>query len=276
MAKDVDLARYTGLGQFGPAYRMMLENDTHAVGSVDRVLLSRMIRLCPETYEALYQNGMPAAKSYEHGTRPELERYVAEACQACQRDEERIGAIARFCTGVSKHSPSSLEEMEVGGAEEAIIQRGSDWCTDTARTACALYQVAGFAARVVYLFDTTKAYSGHAVVEVYRSRHWGAVDQACNIVYRHPDGRPASVWDLRTVPGLIEAHYRGSSTPYAKTSQFRGAAIAFYDLAEAGRYDYALSGVNAYYHPILEMAAQGWPGGLRWLHDEDSGSNATD
>ena len=44
-----DLSRFTGLGQFGPAYRIMLENNSHAPGSVDRVLCERMIRLCPET-----------------------------------------------------------------------------------------------------------------------------------------------------------------------------------------------------------------------------------
>ena len=48
------IARYSGIGQFGLAYRYMLENDSHAAGSVDRVLAQRMIRLCPETVEYLY------------------------------------------------------------------------------------------------------------------------------------------------------------------------------------------------------------------------------
>jgi hypothetical protein len=40
----IDLERYRGIGQFGRAYRIMLENDAHAPGSVDRVLASRIGR----------------------------------------------------------------------------------------------------------------------------------------------------------------------------------------------------------------------------------------
>ena len=54
MTETLDTPRFSGIGQFGPAYRYMLENDSHAAGSVDRVLAQRMIRLCPETVEYLY------------------------------------------------------------------------------------------------------------------------------------------------------------------------------------------------------------------------------
>jgi hypothetical protein len=35
------------------------------------------------------------------------------------------------------------------------------------------------------------------------------------------------------------------------------------------RYDYPVSSMNDYYRSILERSLQGWPGGLRWLHEED-------
>ncbi|MBI3973567.1 MAG: hypothetical protein HY332_20020 [Chloroflexi bacterium] len=53
LAHAVDLAPYTGIGQFGAVYRYMLAHDAHAPGSVDRVVAERMVRLCPETAEYL-------------------------------------------------------------------------------------------------------------------------------------------------------------------------------------------------------------------------------
>jgi len=83
-----------------------------------------------------------------------------------------------------------------------------------ARVGCALCQVAGFPARIVYLVDTEKAYSGHVIIEVYRAKVWGAVDPLTNVIYRHPGGEPASTWDLINNPRLIQSHSIGKSTPY--------------------------------------------------------------
>ena len=47
--KEDNLERFRGIGQFGPAYRKTMENDAHAPGSVDRLLLQRMVRLCRDT-----------------------------------------------------------------------------------------------------------------------------------------------------------------------------------------------------------------------------------
>ena len=35
----IDYSRFMGSAQFGPAYQKMLDNDTHAPGSVDGVTL---------------------------------------------------------------------------------------------------------------------------------------------------------------------------------------------------------------------------------------------
>ena len=80
--------------------------------------------------------------------------------------------------------------MRFGGTEEEIIERGSEWCTDVARVACALYQVAGFPCRIVNLFNLNAAYSGHVIVEVYRSEKWGAVDTNTGVIYQKADGAP--------------------------------------------------------------------------------------
>ena len=68
----MDLSPDQGLSQFGPAYRIMLERDAHAQGSVDRVLMERMVRLCPETSAYLYAAYTPTDVRYQEGSRPEL------------------------------------------------------------------------------------------------------------------------------------------------------------------------------------------------------------
>lgn len=159
--------------------------------------------------------------------------------------------------------------MRFGGTEEQIFRRGSDWCTDAARVGCVLCQIAGLPARLVFLADTAQAYSGHVITEVYRQRVWGAVDPTTAVTYRHPDGRPASTWQLMNQPGLVKAHWKGEATPCTTVGQFRAAAISNYFVSEKETYDYTISPLNDYCRSILEMSIQGWPGGLRWLHGED-------
>jgi len=264
-----NLFKYQGLNQFGSAYKVMLENDAHASGSIDRILMEGMIRLCPETVDFLYNEYTSMRSFYEKGTRTELEQYVERAILDNHSEEERIMAIARFTSSLQESACEDLKLMQIGGTEEEIIARGSDWCSDVARVGCALCQVAGFAARLVYLFDTEKAYSGHVIIEVYRAKIWGVVDPLTNVVYRHPEGKPASIWDLMNNSHLIECHSRGESTPYTVVSQFQGAAISSYFVWRWREYDYTVSKINDYYRSILEMANQGWSGGLRWLHGED-------
>ncbi len=266
----VDPSNYQGIGQFGRAYRIMLENDSHAPGSVDRVLAERMIRLCAETAAYLYEQYTSTTVVYQPGSRPELEQHLEQAVAGADSDEERIAAIARFCAGVGRAAPAEMDATPFGGSEEQIIRRGSYMCTDLARVGCALCQIAGLPARVVMLFDTDQAYSGHVIIEAHRSGAWGAVDTTTDVVYRHQDGRPASTWELMNRPDLIEAHARGPSTPYARAGQFRAAAISNYPVWQWREYDYTESPVNEYYRSILEMSDRGWPGELRWLHGEDA------
>jgi len=229
-----------------------------------------MVRLSPETAEHLYRDYAPLDVGYRRGSRPQLEAVV----DGLTLNEDRLAALVAFCAGLGDRADDGFEALRLGGTEEEIIDRGSDWCTDVARVACALCQVAGLPARLVYLADTAQAYSGHAIIEVHRDGGWGAADPTTAVVYRQPDGRPASTWDLMCNPALIAAHHRGPTTPFTTADQFRAAAIANYFIRESDRYDYTVSGLNAYYRSILEMSARGWPGGLRWLHGEDERKEA--
>lgn len=265
----VDLSLYRGIAQFGRAYQMMLQEDSHALGSVVRVLMDRMIRLCSDTATRLYTDFTPLESLYLKGTRPELERCAEEGTTGCSSLEERIEGIVTFTRGLGRLVSNDLVDMVLGGTEEEITARGSDWCTDVARVGCILFQVLGLPARLVNLFDTSQAYSGHVIVEVHRNGAWGAVDTSTAVVYRLPDGWPASTWRLMNQPALVDAHRRGRETLYTTPGQFRAAALSNYFVWESDKYIYKTSGLNDYYRSILEMSDRGWPGGLRWLHGED-------
>jgi len=265
----VQLSRYQGLGHFGRAYQIMLENSPDPPCSVEGVWTRQMIRLCPETVGYLYTHYTPTELRYERGSRPELEQYVRAATAGCRTDEDKIAGIVRFCAKLQERATDDLDKMRFGGMEEEIIARGSDWCPEIARVGCVMFQIAGLPARMVYLFDTGQAYSGHAITEVYRAGVWGAVCPHTDVIYRHRDGRPASTWDLKNDPALIELHRTKEGRPYTRVGQFRGAAISNYFVWESEQYDYAVSPINDYYRSILEMSLKGWPGGLTWLHGED-------
>ena len=264
-----EVTAYVGEDQFGPAYQVMLAGDAHAPGSVDRVLSRRMIRLCAATADFLYGSYTPTTLRYRPGSRPELECFLGAATAGATSPEEQVDGIVRWCAAIAEAAGDlSLDDLRMGGSEEAIVERGTDWCTDLSRVGCVLCQVAGLPARLVYLFNTTAAYSGHAIVEVLRQERWGCVDVVNGVVYRHDDGTPASAWDLQRAPRLTAAHRRPHGG-YGSAAQFLGAAIVNYFVWEADRFDYTVSALNAYCRSILEQSERGWPGGLRWLHGED-------
>jgi len=260
-----------GLGAFGPAYRRMLERWPSAPGSVDEVLGRQMVLLTPETVAELYRPPGPAR--YEHGGRPELARFVERAIQDISDEDAKVRAIAEAVCQWARafeDSPGSrdYDNYRFGGTEESILTRGTDNCSEVSRLACALFQVAGLPARMGILVNTEQTYSGHVVCEVFYKDGWGAVDALTNVICQHPDGRPASLWELHRSPDLVRAHARPDAH-YTNPDQFRRVAITSYDVADANQYDYTESPINDYVRAIWKMSDAGWPGGLRWLFGED-------
>jgi hypothetical protein len=262
----MDLKAFRGIGVFGTAYREMYKRDSHAEGSVDRALLARMVLLCPETKDFLYNSFTNRVAEYSPGSRPRLEQRLGQILSAASEvrmrdDERRIGEIIAYCAGLA--AAAEDKPLLLGGAEEEIIERKSDWCTDVARVACALCQVAGLQARLVVLANVSQAYSGHEIIEVFRDGYWGAADPVYGVVFRFPNGRPASAWDLLADADLVALHPK---TPLAdaRTGDVR-AAIVNYPISEAAGYSFQVSEPNDYYRAILTMAGAGWPGGIRWL-----------
>lgn len=211
-----------GPGVFGRAYGRMLERWACAPGSVDDVLGREMVLLTPETVADLYQPAGPVR--YEQGSRPELERFVAQATKDASDDEPKVRAIAQAAgqwVRAFEGSPASrdYDNYRFGGTEESILARGTENCADIARLACALYQVAGLPARLGIMADTEQAYSGHVICEVFYKDTWGAVGTETNVVYQHPDGRPASLWELHCSAELVEEHM-GPGRPYTGPGPF--------------------------------------------------------
>lgn len=259
----MNLNKYKGLGQFGPAYKIMFENDIHAPNSVDRVLTEQMILLCPKTQEYLYSKFTPTKVSYTNNPRPILEGYLKKIIGNSKTEYEKIKLITKFCKKLAK-----TEAKIFGGTEEKIIKRGSDWCTDLARVGSILFQIAGFPSRLVTLINIDKAYSGHEIAEVYWNNKWGAIDTTYGIIYRNKEKRPLSVWDLMNDPGLIRINVK-RSLANEMIGKFRSAALVNYFAKDFKKYIYTKSKVNDYYRGILKMSSRGWPGGIRWLNNED-------
>ena len=265
----MDISRHQGIDQFGKVYRITLENDPHASGSVDRVLAETMVRLCTETADYLYKGYSLTWTRYERGTRPLLERYVADAGALQGPSPDRVASVVDFCQSLGARAADDLDGMRFGGTEEQIIARGSDWCTDVARVACAMCQVAGVPARLVSLFNLSQAHSGHDIIEVFSEGFWGAADPLNGLVYRHPNGRPATTWELMNDERLVRRSWEDRSSFYADPLQFEGAAVCNYPIWRASDFDYTVCPLNDYSRRVLEMANAGWPSGLRWLHGEE-------
>lgn len=263
------LTQFTGTAAFGLAYQRMMERDVHAKGSVDRVLASRMVRLCEETADYLYSSFTPLDVAYVTGSRPKLDNLVKALIPRGVATEDRLGSIITFTRNLAIGAEQDLTKMRFGGTEEQIITRKSDWCTDIARVACLLCQVAGFPCRLVHLFDLDQAYSGHVIIEAHRDGRWGALDSSTAVAYVTSDGKPASVWQLMNNPTLIDQNKEASGGAYTTPGQFRAAGHTNYFAWNAAHYVYTVTGVDSYNLSILSMSNRGWPGGLRWLHGED-------
>ena len=261
-----DLEKFQGTGQFGRAYETMLGNDSHASGSVDITLAEQMVKLFAQMSSYLYRVFTPTDVSYRRGSRPELEHHVVQAVAGGNGDKEQLEGIIEFCRGLGEWAVEGLDDLLLGGTEEMIVERGSDWCTDVARITC---QVAGLPARIVSLFNTGQAYSGHSIIEVYHAGSWGAADPVNGILYRLPNRAPDTTLELMNDHSLIQLAWKDERNFYADPGQFAGAAISNYFVSDSPNYDFAVSGVNDYNRAVLEMSGRGWPGGLRWLHGED-------
>ena len=249
------------------AYQRMLQRDVHAPDSVDRVLIDMMIRLTEASADYLSRDYTSTHALYALGSRPEMELAVKRALQAPNLDShsvnlESLRQIVTFLAQIASRADEvPLEDLIFGGTEERIIARPTDWCTDLARAACVMLHVAGAAARIVCLFHTARAYSGHQIIEAYIDGSWVCADPVHGFVYERSGGNPASALDV-----MRERRVSSSN----RNELFRAVFLVNYNPTLASTFDFTESRANAYYLSILTESSAGWPNGLRWLHGEDA------
>jgi len=70
--------------------------------TVDFQLRRQQVLLCPQTVDYLYSRFTPTTVRYPKGSRPELERVVAEVTKSCVSDRDKAIALMRYCRDLYK------------------------------------------------------------------------------------------------------------------------------------------------------------------------------
>jgi len=130
--------------------------------------LRKQILLCDETREYLYGTP-PAPVRYVKGTRPILEKHVAESTKDAKTDREKVLALMVFCRDLYKKHGTS-KNFFYGGTEEDLIKKGEDLCECLGQLMVALCEIAGFPGRIVMHM------AGHITSEIYFEDHWAYID----------------------------------------------------------------------------------------------------
>ena len=263
-----------GMGIFGKQYEIMYKNDVQADGSVVKNLFKEMIKLEQSSADYLYSTYTDMSKRYKPGSRPFLENIIAGL--KAQKESETVDNIVSYCANIVNNCDTDTEDMIFGGTEEEIIKRGTYWCTDIARVACIMFQIAGLPSRMLTTANTKFAYCGHEVTEVYYNNKWGVVDVNADMAYRR-DGIPVSAWEIQNDYNLVnEAFYKKHPEAekegyllYPPGEQYVSVGITNYYVDENEKYNYKTSMVNDYCREILKRSAENWAGGIRWIHGED-------
>ncbi|MCL2396621.1 MAG: hypothetical protein FWC93_00990 [Defluviitaleaceae bacterium] len=265
-----------GMDIFGRQYEMTYRNDTHADGSVDKMLFEQMVKLDDSTVGYLYDLYTDLSNRYVRGSRATLENIV-DGIKG-ETDYDTVNNIVLFCRKIVESCNISCKDMIFGGTEEEIIERGTYWCTNIARVACVLFQIAGLPSRMLITANTKFPYCGHNVAEVYYNQKWGVVDPNAGIVYKHEDGAPASAWEMHKNSEIANRvvfqeypHTKndGNSIFFSPGEQYESVGISNYYVDEKEKYSYETSRLNDFVGKIVEHSGRKWAGGLRWIHGED-------
>ena len=167
--------------------------------NVEYQLRREQVILCPQTAAFLYSQFTPATVSYAPGSRPVLEKVVADATGGCTTSQDKVLGLMRFCRDLYQRDRVNDDSKYIyGGTEEQLIEKGERLCECLGRLFVALCEVAGFPARIV-MHDI----GGHITAETYVDGHWGYIDPRCGVYFLKPDGALASVWELWQDPRLM-------------------------------------------------------------------------
>ena len=264
-----------GIGIFGKQYEFGYKNETHTPGSVVRILFDEMIKLDTNSVECLYNSYTDLSARYKPGSRVFLEG-IANDLRG-ESDAETVDNIIKYCRKIVESCDTNTNDFIYGGIEEDVIERTSYWCTDIARVACILFQIAGFPARIIITANTNFPYCGHIVAEVYYDGKWCVTDPNAGVAFRHENGIPASAWEVHNDSEIANRIYRindpdcmeGNSIFFPPGEQFESVGVVNYYVDDMEKYNYETSGTNEFYREILKNSDEQWASGLRWVHGEE-------
>ena len=173
----------------------------------------------------------------------------------------KVASLALFCRDIEVQFPSpehsahdgyypSPDHFLWGGTEEFVIAKGSDWCAELARVFCALCELSGISARIVFALDGSA--DGHVLAECHVDDEWMLVDPLAAKLYE--DSRLGRVGAAR-MHQLTGAEKRvltaSAENYYVHERFFRHLSVSEYSIRDAAWYDYGLSRCNEYYRQRL-------------------------
>jgi len=205
-----DLAPYTGPDAFSEPLRSVLRHSANEPPTAE------IVRLCPQTADYLYTKFTPITVRYRPGSRPVLEGLLDEVIlrggprPRAPRDLlQRIWdwvwlaghrRLRRVAEPVHRHDQWM---MYLGHPEDTAALQTRHDCFCTSRLACALLQVAGVPARLVYMWawdDTGRFTTSHTAAEACFDGAWRFFDPLCHDHAVLPSGEMASFWQIITEP----------------------------------------------------------------------------
>lgn len=210
--------------------------------TVDGVNPDEHVTLCAATADYLYSKFTPTKVNYVPGSRPFLEKIVAQVTKGIVSDKEKALALMRY---VRDFEPNpERKNLFIGGTEEDIIKKRAWVCNEKARVLIILWQVAGFPSRYV-----GHHIGGHATTEVYFDDKWAYIDVRGKY-FLMQDGRFANTWEIWNNPSLITCQkpeiylemapgYQIDATKDMYFHPREVIGINNYFVSEANRYDYS-------------------------------------
>ena len=167
-------------------------------GGVDVEVIGNHLILNAKTKDYIYSDFTPAELEYKRGSRPLLERVVAEHVRDGMRQRDIALALMRRCRDNRDHGLAK-PHLFLGGNEEELLKRGALMCNEISRVYACLCQVAGLRCR---LFSAH--ISGHMMNEVEVDGRWWWIDAMKGMCAVDENDEPLSAWQIMQDPTVFE------------------------------------------------------------------------
>jgi len=164
---------------------------------VDLQIIEGQLILNEKTRDYIYSEFTSLELKYQEGSRPFLEKVLAEVVDSGMSEKEKVLAIMRRCRDNRDGVNPNIKFG--GGSEEDLVKRGAIMCNEISRVFVVLCQMAGIPARVIGCHI-----AGHMMSECYLDGKWCWFDSMKGMYAQMDDGPLASFWELWQEPEIID------------------------------------------------------------------------